>query len=50
MNSMEMKQCSAAYTAPSVEFYDVVAEGVLCQSVGNNVSTEEWDIVDLSKM
>ena len=49
MNIMEKKQISASYSAPLIELHEVVAEGMLCQSVAG-MRTEEWDVIDLSKM
>ena len=41
------------YVTPSMEVNEMVVEGVLCASDSGNdkgATTEEWDVVDLSKL
>lgn len=37
------------YMAPELEVYELLSEGVLCVS-NCGVSTEEWEVEDLSRM
>lgn len=46
---MEKKHVFPAYVTPVSVCYEIVAEGVLCQS-NPGMSTEEWEVEDLSKM
>lgn len=41
------------YVTPSMEVNEMIVEGVLCASDSGNdkgATTEEWDVVDLSKL
>jgi hypothetical protein len=50
MNTMKSKMVSAVYVSPEADCREMFVEGILCQSVSSASTTEEWDIVDLSKM
>lgn len=41
------------YVTPSMEVNEMIVEGILCASDSGNdkgATTEEWDVVDLSKL
>jgi hypothetical protein len=46
---MENRQMNPTYVSPMSVCYEMFAEGVLCQS-NPGMSTEEWEVEDLSKM
>lgn len=46
---MKKQHVLPAYVTPMSVCYEIVAEGVLCQS-NPGMSTEEWEVEDLSKM
>lgn len=50
MKTLETKKVAAVYVSPELECSDLLVEGVLCQSMPQTATTEEWDHVDLSGM
>ena len=50
MNTMKSKMVSEVYISPESYCREILVEGILCQSVSGTSTTEEWDVVDLSKM